>query len=522
MADQDPSKQKIRVRFKERMSRSIGQTQDFYDGAVGKAVGLNPPWTQDDEGKPELNPEQEKMQEWAQNRGKAFVRENFLPPIPGTKPATGSPNVPDSDDGCNEDGVYSLPRPWKVAECEDQFMDTNNYLQSRVTTVLEATRMEGDWDDENDYGSAQMEINTLGDLMKVIAHESVAELKQKLTEAGASTYGLVGTIEPNFDAMGAKIWCEWRKVTYEQLILQNIMKETIEDFKAAKKEADEAYEAFDPNVGKLHEVCKEYGRIQECLAPFRRMASISYRKSQMLAREIRSKMKVIKGPLDYGLVKLHERRSSPSPAMDMTGDLGVFMVRKALALYGRQYARCFDFGSKVAAQANRRKAEAEWAVYALNEFLDMRAEHYPPRFDVRNHIAIGNVTPDADGTGPMAVPTPPVKPFVTSEAWKALRDSFLKLREAQAFREIMRGHLFNDADTDSVFKSFPDYDEGDIRSWKLGREYHDKQMLTWSPRTVMVTALKNRKAGKTNIRQRDSFALPEDYLKIEADDADDD
>jgi hypothetical protein len=109
------------------------------------------------------------------------------------------------------------------------------------------------------------------------------------------------------------------------------------------------------------------------------MASISYRKSQMLAREIRSKMKVIKGPLDYGLVKLHERRSSPSPAMDMTGDLGVFMVRKALALYGRQYARCFDFGSKVAAQANRRKAEAEWAVYALNEFLDMRAEHYPPR-----------------------------------------------------------------------------------------------------------------------------------------------
>ena len=59
-------------------------------------------------------------------------------------------------------------------------------------------------------------------------------------------------------------------------------------------------------------------------------------------------MVIISNPMQYALTKLHERRSSPSPAMDMTGDMGVFMVRKALFLYGPHYARfanCINFVS---------------------------------------------------------------------------------------------------------------------------------------------------------------------------------
>ena len=69
--------------------------------------------------------------------------------------------------------------------------------------------------------------------------------------------------------MGPKIWCERQRLKYALMILKKIFNEAVEDTKTAKAEADEAYKRFDPNVESLFEACEEYGRIQECLTPFR-------------------------------------------------------------------------------------------------------------------------------------------------------------------------------------------------------------------------------------------------------------
>ncbi|CAG0918122.1 unnamed protein product [Notodromas monacha] len=266
----DDKDKKIKVRFCETFSRSLGQTQDFYDDNVGDDDGLSPPWRKDVALTIEKAPEQAEMETWATNRGRGLANRTALRPIP----SVGQRHLP-------AETSNRITRPWRSATCNERHIDASNGLQSRVITTLSSTRLEGHWEptkpsDEDLLTEFPREIHTLSDLMRVVAYETAEDLRNALTEAGAATYGIYGVPLPDFDAMREKVWCEMKKITYELMILKKILNEAVEDTGKAKKEADEAYEKFQPGlVSKLQKTCAEFGRIHGCRDKLRRVLNLA-------------------------------------------------------------------------------------------------------------------------------------------------------------------------------------------------------------------------------------------------------
>jgi hypothetical protein len=81
---------------------------------------------------------------------------------------------------------------------------------------------------------------------------------------------------------------------------------------------------------------------------------------------------------------------------------------------------------RVAECFERKLVEASWASYALEEFLAMKGRHTPSGLDM-------DVDPHFDG------PIPPPCPSMKASDWKAVRNSFLFMRESKINRSVSSG-----------------------------------------------------------------------------------
>jgi hypothetical protein len=199
-------------------------------------------------------------------------------------------------------------------------------------------------------------------------------------------------------------------------------------------------------------------------------------KASVLAAMIKEATVVLYEPLRTGKEAILKHRDPWHPLSGSTADLGLDLLTKLGGTFFKETAKQADFASTVAECFERKLVEAAWASYALEEFLAMKGRHTPSGLDM-------DVDPNFDG------PVPPPCPSMKASDWKAVRNSFLFMRESKMNRSILRGLGLSKREAKMIVPAFPDKDEERVLQRCVDRNYFCGQIKQFKGKWV-ATAYK--------------------------------